>query len=125
LDFFEKVVDNVIGHFSLLLGCVPLHRIIRMPWFSRRFSNSPLQEAAIQQVFETMFLARGGPPEMLLIRERHDVREATLWARLPRGVETAFPSMELADDSVLPERATFVAGYPAQFEASFEYDTTA
>jgi hypothetical protein len=93
-----------------------------MPWYRKRFQSQPLGVRAAQSEFETLFLAGGGPPEMLMISERHDSGDVTVWVRVSPQWAGTFQGFAPAPDSELPEVATFLAGYPDQFEALFQYD---
>jgi hypothetical protein len=53
-----------------------------MLWLNRRYEGSPMARNAIQNRFETLFMAHGGPPEMLLIEQAHMPGVSTLWLRL-------------------------------------------
>jgi hypothetical protein len=93
-----------------------------MQWYKRRYENSPMAETAILNRFETLFMADGGPPAMLLIAQEHAPTVSTLWLRLPdERLRSAFPELAAADESDLPKKAVLLAGHNAEFEKLFEY----
>jgi len=93
-----------------------------MLWFKRRYENSPLVQAAIQNRFEVLFNANGSPPAMLLIEQVHEPQVSTLWLRLSdERLRSAFPELAEGDEADLPKKALLLAGHNTEFENLFEY----
>ncbi len=93
-----------------------------MPWFKHTFKDRALQENAIQNRFEAIFMAAGGPPSMLLIEQAHQPGVSTHWLRLPDAkFVSAFPDFSPAEESELPKKAILLIGHNAEFEKLFEY----
>ena len=78
---------------------------------------------AIQNRFETLFRADGGPSEMLLIEQAHMPAVSTLWLRLANErLRSAFPELDPVHEATLPRKAALLVGQNAEFEELFEYD---
>ncbi|MGB8365025.1 MAG: hypothetical protein ACLQUZ_18975 [Rhizomicrobium sp.] len=93
-----------------------------MPWYSCHLESRPALETTIQNRFETIFKAAGGPSEMLLVCQSHHPRVSTLWLRLPdEKYRSAFPEFNEADEGKLPKKAMLLIGDNAEFERLFKY----
>jgi hypothetical protein len=82
-----------------------------------------MEQAAVQNRFETIFVAAGAPPEMLLVGTTPGPGRFTHWLRLPNErYRHAFHEFAEIDARDLPRKAILLVGYSDEFERLFEYD---
>jgi hypothetical protein len=74
--------------------------------------------------FEKDFIARGGPPDMLMIKARSPKpRGDIVFIAIPAADLERYPGFEEIEPRKLPESVTLLIGLNAEFERRFYYAT--
>lgn len=89
-----------------------------MMWASRQFGIDDW--FAVQDRFEALFLAAGGPREMMLISTKSKGLKTRLLMGLPDPrLLSNFEGFEPVAEADLPKQATFLVGYDEAFNERF------
>jgi len=90
-----------------------------LAWYKKHFPETWAATSVLDD-FVQVFMAYGGPPQMMLIEAPHGPLDSTLWMWLPEAhLLDAFPGFEVAAVSGLPKAAILLAGSRPRFEADF------
>lgn len=91
-----------------------------MGWYKRHFPTTWAATTVLDD-FVQLFMALGGPAQMMMVEEVHHRLNSTLWIWLPEAhLSDAFPGFQAADEAGLPKRAILLAGNKSRFEKQFE-----
>ena len=89
-----------------------------MAWYKKHFAETWAATSVLDD-FVQVFMAYGGPPQMMLIEDPHGPLESTLFVWLPEEhLLDAFPGFVVAD--AVPEAAILLAGSRTRFERDFQ-----
>lgn len=92
-----------------------------LAWYKKHFPETWAATSVLDD-FVQIFMAYGGPPQMMLIEDPHGPLESTLWMWLPEAhLLDAFPGFSAADG--LPRAAILLAGNRSRFEENFAVAT--
>ena len=95
----------------------------RLGWYRKHFPATWAATSVLDD-FVQVFLAYGGPPQMMLIEEPVGPLASHLWIWLPEAhLLDAFPGFEAAEAAALPRAAILLSGNRPRFEAEFETAT--
>ena len=90
----------------------------RLAWYKKHFPETWAATSVLDD-FVQVFMAYGGPPQMMLIEDPHGPLESTLFVWLPEAhLLDAFPGFKAAD--AVPKAAILLAGNRTRFERDFQ-----